>query len=69
MMKFKMFTTEANEKAFKGWKQNPGKNTLVYSESGLKPLTGTFMTAINDPDWEDSASGQVEIEWAGAPLS
>ena len=69
MMKFKMFTTTENEEAFKLWKQTPGANTVVYSEAGQKPLTGTFMTCINDPEWEDSSSGQVEIEFEGAPLS
>ena len=69
MMKFKMFTTEENEAAFKSWKQTPGANTVVYSESGQKPLTGTFMSVVNDPEWEDQASGQVEIDFQGAPLS
>jgi len=69
MMKFKLFTTTENEEAFKLWKQTPGANTVVYSEAGSKPLTGTFMTCTNDPEWEDAASGQVEIEFSGAPLS
>ena len=69
MMKFKLFTTTENEAAFILWKQTPGANTVVYSEVGQKPLTGTFMTCISDPEWEDSSSGQVEIEFAGSPLT
>lgn len=69
MMKFKMFTTTENEEAFKTWKQTPGANTVVYSEAGKKPLSGTFMSVVNDPEWEDSAEGQVEIDFQGAPLS
>lgn len=68
-IKFKMFTTTENETAFLEWKDNPGKNTVVEEETGLKPITGTKMTVTNDPNWAVGPSGQVEIMFKGAPLT
>lgn len=68
-IKFKMFTTTENEEAFLNWKSTPGKNTVVEEESGLKPITGTKMTCTNDPNWAVGPSGQVDIEFKGAPLT
>ena len=69
MVKFKMFTERKNEDAVKLWKQTNGANTVILTQPGEKPLSGTFMSVVNDPEWEDSAEGQTEIEMAGAPLS
>lgn len=68
-MKFDVYNTDENKTYFKDWKANIGGNTVIASQTGIKPESGQNMSVVNDPEWEGSPDGVVTIEFEGDPLS
>ena len=68
-MSWDMYNTDENKAFFVQWKSQVGSNTIIASQSGMKPEAGQNMSLVNDPDWEGSSDGVVTFEFEGDPLS
>lgn len=68
-MSWEMYVTDENEALFDEWKANLGSNFISAQQPGTSPMSGSNMSCVNDPDWEASADGVVEIQFEGDPLS
>lgn len=68
-IKFALYVTPENEALAKLWKANTGLNFVAANQNGLKPVSGSNMSMENDPEWEATADGKVEMEFGGDPLS
>lgn len=68
-MSWEMYVTEESQELVNGWKQNIGTNFISAQQPGQSPLSGGSMSMVNDPDFEASADGVVEIQFEGDPLS
>ena len=69
MMGWKMYITDDNIALIAGWKQLIGANVITATQPTTSPKTGLFMSMTNDPDFEASADGTVEVMFEGDPLS
>jgi len=68
-MSWEMYVTDENILLAKGWKANIGTNFVSAAQPASTPLSGGNMSMVNDPDWEASADGVVEIQFEGDPLT
>lgn len=69
MMSWSMYVDEETIKLVAGWKSNIGTNFIAAQQPNTAPLSGSKMSMTNDPDFEASADGVVEIIFKGNPLS
>jgi len=69
MMSFSMYVTEKTEESVSSWKDNVGNNFINAQQPGSAPRNMGNASMTNDPDFEASADGVVEIEFQGDPLS
>ena len=69
MMSWEMYVTEETEELVAGWKQNTGLNFVSAQQPGSAPRSMGTASMTNDPDFEASADGVVEISFEGGQLS
>lgn len=69
MVKFSMYVTDETVNLAAEWKANTGANFVSLGQPATAPKSGSNMSMINDPDFEATADGVVEIEFEGDPLS
>jgi hypothetical protein len=51
------------------WKELIESNVIVATQPVTSPKVGQRMSMINDPDFEASADGTVEVTFEGDPLN
>lgn len=68
-MSWEMYVTTETMKSVSGWKNAIGANYVAAQQPASSPLSGGNMSMVNDPDFEASADGKVEIQFEGDPLS
>ena len=68
-IKWEMFPTPEELALIRLWKDNTGANVIAATQSGITPLSGTFMSMVNDPEVEATADGKFPVEFEGDPLS
>ena len=69
MMKWSMFITDDTYNLVSQWKDRTGGNFVAAGQPATAPKSMGSASMINDPDFESSADGVVEIEFNGDPLS
>ncbi len=69
MMSWKMYITDETIAAVSLWKSLTGLNVIIAIQPVTAPKTAQKMSMTNDPDFEASADGTVEIIFEGDPLS
>lgn len=68
-MKWEMYVTNETKQLIAGWKDNLGSNFISAQQPGQAPISMGTASMVNDPDFEASADGTVEVEMQGAPIS
>jgi hypothetical protein len=69
MMGWKMFITDETMASIATWKELIGLNVITAIQPATAPKIGQNMSMTNDPDFEASADGTVEVTFEGDPLS
>lgn len=69
MMGWKMYVTDETIASVATWKELVGANVVTAIQPVTAPKIGQNMSMENDPDFEASADGTVEITFEGDPLS
>lgn len=68
-MSWEMYVTPETIELIAGWKAGIGENFVSAQQVGITPISGSNMSMTNDPDFEASADGKVEVMFEGDPLS
>lgn len=69
MMKWEMYVTTENKQLISSWKDGIGSNFVSAQQAGDAPISMGSASMVNDPDFEASADGTVEVEFQGAQIS
>jgi hypothetical protein len=69
MMGWKMYITDEVIAWVATWKELVGLNVITAVQPATAPKVAQHMSMTNDPDFEASADGTVEIIFEGDPLS
>ena len=68
-MSWKMYITDDVLALISVWKSLIGLNVITATQPATAPKIGQHMSMVNDPDFEASVDGQVEVQFEGDPLS
>ena len=69
MMSWKMYITDETIALVAIWKELIELNVIVAAQPVTAPKVGQRMSMTNDPDFEASADGTVEVIFEGDPLN
>lgn len=69
MVKVSMPSTEANIALVKQWKSNRNQNVIELAGDSSTQFTATFsqMALVNDPEFNLSTDGNIELDFQGNP--
>lgn len=68
-IKFALYVKPENIALSSAWKSLIGANAVQFIQAGQVPISLQNASQVNDPDWEATADGKVEIEFEGDPIN
>ena len=65
MMKWEMYVTDLSRAAVASWKKLTALNFIAATQTGSAALSLSFASMSNNPTFEATADGKVEVEFRG----